>query len=114
MYKVYLVSAQLDGSIYYKIGWTKRSPEKRLNELKTANSHNLEIVSTFETKWGPRVESSLHKQFKHLKCNGEWFRLRPEDVDNFLEYCQKSHELLEYMSTENSWFQSSKEFSKYI
>ena len=114
MYKIYLISAELDGAIYYKIGWTKRDPQKRLNELRTANSHNLEVIYTFETKWGPRIESMLHNYYSDLRCNGEWFRLSEQDVNDFILNCQKNHNILDCISSENSWFQTSKEFKKYL
>jgi hypothetical protein len=114
MFKVYLISANYPDSQYYKIGWTKRDPIKRLKELKTGNSQELELVDFFESKWGPRIESNLHKFFNQNRCEGEWFKLNQEDVSNFRELCQKNHNMFELMEKENSWFRQSKEFSKYI
>lgn len=113
-YNVYLISVHLENEICYKIGWTKRDPIKRLKELKTANSHDLNIVSIFESKWGPKIESNLHRKFSYLNKNGEWFSLSIDDVKNFKETCQKIHDSLELMSKENTWFQEQKIYSKYL
>lgn len=112
MYKVYLIAAYHDNKTFYKIGWTKRDPEKRLKELRTANSHDLELVDFFESKWGPRIEINLHRKFNHIKKNGEWFELSDIDRDNFKKICQDNHSMFEMMSEQNEFFQ--KKFSKYI
>ena len=114
MYKIYLISAQHTDANYYKIGWTKRDPQKRLKELKTGNSHELELVEVFETKWGPRIESNLHKHFGEFRWEGEWFLLNEKQVSEFKEICQRNHNIFELMAKENSWFRESKEFSKYL
>ena len=114
MYHVYLISSHHQDDIYYKIGWTKRDPKKRLKELKTGNSQELELVQIFESKWGPKIESNLHKNFKHLRCQGEWFKLSSEDVDSFQNLCKSNHDAFEFLSKENSWFQQSKQLSKYL
>lgn len=113
MYKVYLISSYHQNDVYYKIGWTKRDPAKRLKELRTGNSQKLELVKIFESKWGPRVESSLHKHFKDKRCEGEWFLLSEQDVSQFESICQKNNDIFDTLLKENSWFQQSKEFSKY-
>ena len=114
MYNVYLISSHHKNDIYYKIGWTKRSPQKRLKELKTGNSQELELIQVFESKWGPKIESSLHRHFKQSRCEGEWFKLSIEDVDNFQYLCRLNHNNFEVLSKENLWFQESKQFSKYL
>ncbi len=113
MYKIYLISSHHSDNIYYKIGWTKRDPIKRLKELKTGNSHELNLLKVFESKWGPRIESNLHRNFKHQRCEGEWFLLSDDDVLNFEDICKKNHDTFEALK-ENSWIQQSKEFSKYL
>lgn len=114
MFKVYLISANYPDSQYYKIGWTKRDPIKRLKELKTGNSQELELVDFFESKWGPRIEANLHKYYDRDRCQGEWFKLNPEQVSEFKEVCRKNHDIFELMSEENSFFKEKKEFSKYF
>jgi len=114
MYKIYLISANHQDGFYYKIGWTKRDPNKRLKELKTGNSQELQLVNVFESKWGPRIESNLHRHFNQFRCEGEWFKLEPEQVEQFKELCERNHNIFELMAKENSWFRERKEFSKYL
>lgn len=114
MYKIYLISANHPEATYYKIGWTKRDPIKRLKELKTANSQELQLVQIFESKWGPRIESNLHRYYSEFRCEGEWFKLDTQQVKKFKETCQKQEDMLELLIKENSWVQESKKFSKYL
>lgn len=103
MFKVYLIEAEIDNNLYYKIGYTKREVGKRVNELKTANACNLSIITVFESKWGTKIETSLHKMFKGKKINGEWFYLSQEDVKNFREHCKRIHDNFEMLTTENTY-----------
>jgi hypothetical protein len=114
MYKIYLISASYSEFTHYKIGWTKRDPFKRLKELKTANSLDLTLEYVFETKWGPKIESSLHRFFSKKRCEGEWFQLDLDEVESFKDVCKKTHDNLEMLSKENTWIQNSSEFSKYL
>lgn len=114
MYKVYLISTTYPDGSYYKIGRTKRDPIKRLKELKTANSQELNLVSFFESKWGPRIEINLHRIFKSYRCEGEWFKLPNEEVENFINHCQYNHDIFDILEKDNTWFNQSKKFSKYI
>lgn len=114
MYKVYLISTTYPYGSYYKIGWTKRNPNQRLKELKTANSQELELVNYFESKWGPKIESSLHRKFKEYQCEGEWFKLPESEVLNFKNSCQNIHDVFNFLEKENTWFIQSKTLSKYV
>lgn len=114
MYKIYLISAHHTDGPYYKIGWTKRDPNKRLKELKTGNSQELSLIDVFESKWGPRIESNLHRHYHNFRCEGEWFKLETDQVSQFKEICQRNHDIFELMASENSWFQERKEFFKYL
>jgi hypothetical protein len=107
-----LIAAYHDNKTFYKIGWTKRDPNKRLKELKTANSHDLELIHFYESKWGPRIEINLHRKFNPLKRNGEWFELSDNDVNSFKELCEYHHEVFEMMFEENEFFRKS--LKKYI
>jgi len=74
----------------YKIGYTRNKDiNKRLSQLKTGNPNQLKIVKKFESEHGQKVETSLHNIFSHKKIDGEWFRLNNEDVNNFIEICEK-------------------------
>lgn len=85
--KVYLIRNEHSE---YKIGYTNRVIEKRLNELQIASPHKLEVVNTFETDSdAPLIESILHRRYAATRLMGEWFDLTEHEVDNFIETCKK-------------------------
>ena len=102
MIKVYLISSGIENKIY-KIGHTRRPVEKRIKEFKTGNSSNLEVVNTFESKWGTKIEASLHQRFKSKQIEGEWFELSDIDIKDFNKECENLHNIFEMLSTQNTW-----------
>ncbi len=105
MYNVYLISSCLDDDkTYYKIGFTKRDVNYRLLELKTSNAHNLEIVYSFNSKWGTKIESWMHNHYKKSNIRGEWFQLTDVDVLEFKTLCLKQHDIYEMLYNENPFF----------
>ncbi len=106
--KIYLISSYLNGEILYKIGITKRNVEKRLKELKTGNPAELSIVEVFESKWGSKIETNLHQRYKILNISREWFCLTENDVKEFINNCQKIHDIFEHLEKTNLWFQTIK------
>lgn len=99
MYKVYL----LECDNKYKIGHTKKSVEQRIKQLKTGNHNDMKILSTFESKWGTKIESHLHRRFKNKKISGEWFDLDGDDILTFEHMCKEWHDLLEDISNNSTW-----------
>lgn len=91
-YNVYLICAEINDEKLYKIGYTKRKVNQRVKELKTGNAANFEIIDSFYSKWGTKIEASLHKRFNDKKIKGEWFNLTNKDVLNFKSNCQLLHE----------------------
>lgn len=114
LYTIYLISAEIDQNIYYKIGYTKRDVYKRLNELKTANASDLTVIKTYKSTFGSKLESFLHRYFKNKKINREWFLLSSDDINNFENICESYCNQLEVILNENTWAQESKLFSRYI
>ncbi len=103
MYKVYLISIG-DENKQYKIGYTRRQVEQRVKEFKTGNSNDFSIIDVFESKWGTKIEAYFHRKYKSKKINGEWFFLDEEEVKNFKEDCKKQHDILELITTTNTWY----------
>jgi hypothetical protein len=97
-YNVYLVCAEIGGERLYKIGYTRRSIEKRIKELKTGNAAEFYIVNSFESKWGTKIEAILHRSFSGKKVNGEWFLLDDYDIKSFGKRCNEIHSNLELVS----------------
>jgi len=90
MYNIYLVSTLSDSGKIYKIGYTKRSVEKRVKEFTTGNSNDFTIEQVFTCdKYGTKIEALLHKRFSTCKIKGEWFNLTDDDASNFILTCEK-------------------------
>jgi hypothetical protein len=82
--------AKTEGLIYavragddVKIGFTSRSPRKRLKELQIGHGLPLRLVAT---KRGTRVdEQTLHWRLRHARVRGEWFNANDPEVAKWLE-----------------------------
>ena len=104
MVNVYLICAEFEGRRLYKIGYTKRPIEKRIKEIKTGNAHEIYLVESFKSKWGTKIEAHLHRTFSSKKVNGEWFDLTDDDVKSFINKCKSSHDMIELVTTENTYY----------
>jgi len=104
MYNVYLICSEIEGKTLYKIGYTRREVEKRIKEFKTGNASDFYIIDSFKSNWGTKIESQLHRYFKHKKISGEWFDLNEEDIKKFNSQCQVIHDNLETISTQNTYY----------
>lgn len=112
MYNVYLVCSEYENNRLFKIGYTKRDINKRISEFKTSNCSELYLIDFFNSKWGTKIESMLHKKYKaeNKNINGEWFKLEPQDINNFNNDCKRIHENLEKISSENTYYQEKNKF----
>ena len=63
----------------YKIGVSK-TPNKRLQSLRTSSPFELNIVHTFVAEPAEEAETQLHAMFEVTRMKGEWFRLNPEQI----------------------------------
>tara|TARA_Y100001972_G_scaffold129049_1_gene193753 strand:+ start:18672 stop:18959 length:288 start_codon:yes stop_codon:yes gene_type:complete len=68
------------GEVYFitdgfavKVGFTKRKPENRLNEMQTGSSQKLKLIGSFPGT--ERDEKTIHKLWAPLSADGgtEWF-----------------------------------------
>lgn len=55
-----------------KIGYTRKDPNKRLKQLQTGSSSELELLYYVEAN-GFNTERYLQRLFNGLKIHGEWF-----------------------------------------
>lgn len=110
MFNIYLISSEINGHKLHKIGYTRRAVETRVKEFKTGNASDFQIVDTFFSKWGTKIESQLHKIFSQKKLSGEWFELEDEDIKLFKEHCERIHGNLELISKTNSYYQQRGDF----
>ena len=70
----------------YKIGMTKQNVNKRLKQLQTGNSEDLELVKYLMVENYKKVEKSLHNHFSNKRLNREWFNLSKKDIENFEKF----------------------------
>ena len=82
--KIYLIKSLNDGT--YKIGVSK-NPEKRIKQLQTGNSSQLQLLNVYETVIPFKVEKVLHSTFQIDRKEGEWFYLSIKDELDFLNQC---------------------------
>jgi len=73
----------------YKIGMTKQNVNKRLKQLQTGNSEDLELVKYVIVENYKKVEKSLHNHFSNKKIKREWFNLTKDDVNEFEIFVKK-------------------------
>jgi hypothetical protein len=104
MINIYLICSEIDEKRLYKIGFTRRKIEERIKEFKTGNASDIYIVDHFRSKWGTKIEARLHEIFKNKHVSGEWFNLDDDDISNFKGYCEKHHNTLEIISTQNTYY----------
>jgi len=83
---VYLIK---NGEDYFKIGYTSRNVERRLEELQVASPTKLEVIHQYKTDDPTLLESTLHRQYRHARMEGEWFKLAAEEIGTFIQMCSK-------------------------
>lgn len=104
MFNIYLVCSEINGQKLHKIGYTRRPIEKRIREFKTGNASDIYLVDSFQSEWGTKIESQLHRIYKSKKIGGEWFDLTDDEIEKFQTNCQKIHDNLTLISKQNTYF----------
>ena len=85
---IYLIQARETDN--YKIGITSQNKlDQRLRALQTGNAYRLVVIKTIVTKHASLVERRLHRDFKFVHQEGEWFVLSVDDVLGFELMCEK-------------------------
>jgi hypothetical protein len=106
MINIYLICCtDVSGNKMHKIGFTKRTIERRIKEFKTGNANDFYLIDSFKSKWGTKIEAKLHKQFKSKRVNGEWFMLSDSDILEFGKICETLHEGFEFIANNNTYYQ---------
>ena len=96
--KVYLLKIVNDDKSLYKIGFTKGSVYKRINELQTGCPYKINVVDTYTSEYGMIIEQTLHNVFSYKKTHGEWFELGVEDEMKFKQLCQKYETIQKFIN----------------
>jgi hypothetical protein len=95
----------------YKIGFTRKDPQLRVEALQTGNPFEIVYVNHYETERATTVESVLHRRYQHKKVTeeyenikGEWFVLEQEQVESFYEDCEKIDKNLQVIEENSTLF----------
>lgn len=83
---LYLISCATMGTTYHKIG-IANDVESRLAQLQTGNPLKLVIESCYEFPNSQAVETVLHQKYAQVRTLGEWFCLKPSQLDEFEKIC---------------------------
>jgi hypothetical protein len=75
-YIYFLLAERLDA---VKIGYTRKSIEKRMKECKTWSPYEYDVLKIIEGTMLQEV--ALHKRFVKYKLRGEWFQYSDELKD---------------------------------
>ena len=73
----------------YKIGITKSSVDERYYGLGLKMPGEFETLFAYRIKDYAKAEQSIHSIFNKNCVNGEWFKLKKDDIDFIEEICKK-------------------------
>ena len=109
-YYVYLINIKHENIC--KIGITKESktPEGRIKELQTGCPFELNILGSYLSEYGRKIESILHRQYVTRKIDenyntlkGEWFELSDEEINEFEETCKSIEKTLVFLKNTSTF-----------
>ncbi len=83
---LYLIRDEFTG--YIKIG-ISLNPNKRIKQLQTGNSHELNLIYNIQTEYYIKLELILHRYYKHLNIYNEWFDLTITELNEIESIIQK-------------------------
>jgi len=103
---VYLIlSVDINGNEYYKIGVTKNTPEKRLKQLSTGNQSKLQLINSYKSENYLKIEKWLHRKHQNkTQAENEWRSLDDSDVMSFLNDCKKIDETVTILKDNNHFY----------
>lgn len=76
----YLYLVRCVGSDYYKIGISTLTPVNRLCQLQVGCPYKLEMCHVFADPSAYQLEQQIHLELKHCHVRGEWYELKPLEV----------------------------------
>ena len=99
---VYLIGEE-ENKDQYKIGCTKKNPEKRIEELQTGNPNKLILKAYFETDRPYRLETMLHNRYKEYNTLNEWYYIEKDAKNEFIKTCNELQEIINSLK-DNPYF----------
>lgn len=82
---------RITGTDYYKIGFTVKDVNRRLQAMKMYNPNSIEIFCLIKTSDPAKLEKELHGKFNKNRMNGEFFKLSSEDLEILKQYMNKDY-----------------------
>jgi hypothetical protein len=70
-----------DDGLACKIGRTQTDIKRRIKQLQTGHPRYLRLITAFRTKLPDVAENRLHTLFAKRRIHGEWFSLRPAELE---------------------------------
>lgn len=86
---VYLFLSAMPGGTYAKVGMTN-NPDRRAVEFRTASpfkQHQHWICQCPDREVSRRLELAILHTFRANKVRGEWVRVDPKKIENFVAAC---------------------------
>lgn len=102
MGKIYLLANEEWSQ--FKIGITKKSTSDRIKKLQTGNGSEITVVKEYDTEHARKIESWLHKRYASKRLVGEWFSLEDNDIDTFVETCEKIETVIIFLKEHNPFY----------
>lgn len=93
----------------YKIGVSK-NPDFRIKQLQTGSEEVLELITKVKTNYGYKLEKYLHRYYKSVKQEGEWFKLTDSDILLFEDLCSNQERNLKVLTENNLYINSLKDW----
>lgn len=85
----------------FKIGVTKRDVNVRMKEIQTGNPGEIFILHIFKSDYPYKLESMLHRRFMSKRTLNEWFALESNDINEFMNICEKYENIIKSLEQEN-------------
>ena len=98
---VYLIQSL--GDSHYKIG-VSINPKRRMIILQTGHPHKLKLVDKYQSEFAYQIEKILHRRYKHLHTEGEWFYMDISNEVNFKKECQQIEENIVFLKKNGNVF----------
>lgn len=99
---IYLLKIDTPDSRLYKIGSTRKSIPKRIQQLQTGCPYEIKLVDYYESEFGQLIERNLHHQFNHQQTFGEWFNLDLVNESKFKSMCENIELVNESLEKNNT------------
>lgn len=103
--KIYLMKNDFG---LYKIG-ISNNPVKRANTITNNSGVPTEVVNTWDAYHPYRTEQYLHKNFKHLRLKGEWFKLKDKQIKTLDTLIEQNDKILDCKTIPANILDSSKQ-----